>query len=151
MQNLWDALPDFARQKAYGRGKGSAQNAADELTQSQHWLDGALFGGRVEGLVDKRTSSLFDAGAVGGPNATQGMERKSVANPWNFILALEGSVCFAGTLAKRMSPSARSVSSFPFAFHPPTTMEHLTRKQQVARSGCHSGLLQPVLWKLSNC
>jgi CRISPR-associated protein Csx17 len=132
MQNLWDALPDFARQKAYGRGKGSAQNAADELTQSQHWLDGALFGGRVEGLVDKRTSSLFDAGAVGGPNATQGMERKSVANPWNFILALEGSVCFAGTLAKRMSPSARSVSSFPFQVRLSSTNNNGTSNKETA-------------------
>lgn len=132
MQNLWDALPDFAQQKERGRHKGQTHDADGESPQSRQWLVGALFGDRVEGLVDKRTSSLFDAGAVGGPNATQGMERKSLANPWNFILALEGSLCFAGALGKRMSVSAKSVSSFPFQVRLSTINNNETTNKETA-------------------
>lgn len=114
MQNLWDALPDFAEQRVATKHRGGTQHSEDPVWRSQGWLSGALLGTPAGSLVDERTSSLFDAGAVGGPNATQGMERKAAANPWNFILALEGSICFAGALAKRNLVSAKSVSSFPF-------------------------------------
>ena len=60
------------------------------------------------------TSSLFDSGAVGGPNAGQGFKRAAIANPWNFILALEGAIYFAGALSRRAPPEGASTPSFPF-------------------------------------
>jgi CRISPR-associated protein Csx17 len=65
-------------------------------------------------MAGDRTSSLFDSGAVGGPNAGQGFERAAIANPWNFILALEGAICFAGALSRRAAPESTSSPSFPF-------------------------------------
>jgi CRISPR-associated protein Csx17 len=111
MQNLWEVLPDFASQRSErtrltGRQKGD----------SEALLRSALFSGGVRDLASGRTSSLFDSGAVGGPNATQGFEREALTNPWNFILALEGTVCFAGAVAKRLSHFAGQAAGFPFQF-----------------------------------
>jgi CRISPR-associated protein Csx17 len=102
MKNLWDVLPDF-----------------DEQRSSKQKVDGAallvnsLFDLRCDGLLNGRTSALFDSGAVGGQNATQGMERSSLTNPWNFILGLEGALCMAGTVSKRLNAS-QSNAAFPF-------------------------------------
>src|SRR5207302_9647873 len=62
-----------------------------------------------------RTASLFDSGAVGGPNASVCLERESLLNPWNFILALEGCVCLAGAVVKRQQAARRAGPAFPFA------------------------------------
>ncbi len=99
MQNLWDCLPEFDGQRARTRPPRALQNA--------------LFGLPAKGFSD-RTASLFNSGAVGGPNATSGFEGDSVLNSWDFILALEGTLCFAGAVARKLS-SEREGSAFPFA------------------------------------
>ncbi len=132
MQNLWDVLPDFGEQKTSGTGEGKSQDGGGRLSQSRHWLIGSLCGSSVRGLIDKRTSSLFDAGAVGGPNATQGMERKAMLNPWNFILALEGSICFSGALTKRVSTAKRGSSSFPFQVRLSVSNDNRAAKKETA-------------------
>lgn len=116
MQNLWEVLPEFDRQRGKsGKAKSDNVSESSEKQLSLGLLRSALFGEAVRDLVEKRTSSLFDSGAVGGPNATQGMERESLTNPWNFILGLEGALLFAGTVAKRAG-SAITGTSFPFQF-----------------------------------
>jgi CRISPR-associated protein Csx17 len=107
MQNLWEVIPDFDERR---RGTISVSQKSTAL------LRAALFGSRVRDLAYKRTSSLFDSGAVGGPNATQDFERDALANPWNFILALEGTLCFAGAAAKRIGVSKSGTPTFPFQF-----------------------------------
>ena len=42
------------------------------------------------------------------------MERNSLANPWNVILTLEGSLAFAGSAAKRLGANRPSEAAFPF-------------------------------------
>lgn len=69
MQNLWEALPDFDAQRA------------TTVEASSDALRNALWGTPSKSLVPKRTSTLYDAGAVGGPNAGQGFERVSLGNP----------------------------------------------------------------------
>jgi CRISPR-associated protein Csx17 len=108
MQNLWEMLPEFNLQRAPSKGNGSHTASSGEL------LRHALFGFATSAMVVDRTSSLFDSGAVGGPNAGQGFERPSISNPWNFILALEGVICFAGALSRRAQPESSSTPSFPF-------------------------------------
>jgi CRISPR-associated protein Csx17 len=103
MQNLWDVLPEFDSQRKY-------PNQID----STALLRGSLFGSATTGLLSGRTSSLFDSGAVGGPNATQGMNREALTNPWNFILGMEGALCLAGAASRRMNAN-RSAGAFPFA------------------------------------
>ena len=116
MQNLWDTLPDFDIQRAQDKGIMNVGNQTDTHIRSRAWLEASLFATINTSLLGKRTASLFDSGAVGGPNATQGMEREAVLNPWNFILAIEGVICFAGALVKRSSIGEKGYSSFPFQF-----------------------------------
>lgn len=110
MQNLWDVLPDFDAQR---NAKGNQQRPSARET-SDPLLRSALFEDAGVRLTAKRTSSLYDSGGVGGPNATQGMERNSLANPWNIILALEGTIAFAGAATKRLGVSLRADAVFPF-------------------------------------
>jgi CRISPR-associated protein Csx17 len=100
MQNLWDCLPDFDGQRV--------------RLAALPDLDSVLFGTASRSLRQKRTASLFDSGAVGGPNASIGFERDSLLNPWSFVFALEGCICLAGAVVKRQQATRRS-SAFPFA------------------------------------
>jgi len=99
MQHLWEVLPEFQEQGSRG--------SALELLQN------ALFGTPVQGL-SQRSPALFSSGGVGGPNATQGFEGDSLLNSWDFILALEGALCFAGAVARKLG-AAEGVRSFPFS------------------------------------
>jgi len=110
MQNLWDVLPDFDEARDPQKG----QPGSSVADGSREQLADALFAIGTNRLVLNRTSSLYDSGAVGGPNATQGMERDSLSNPWNVILTLEGTVCFAGAAVKRLTTNSTSESAFPF-------------------------------------
>ncbi|WP_020476146.1 type I-G CRISPR-associated protein Cas8g1/Csx17 [Zavarzinella formosa] len=101
MQNLWECLPEF---------DGQRSRIADPPDVAS-----VLFGTASRSLRQKRTASLFDSGAVGGPNAGMGLERDSLLNPWNFVLALEGCVCLAGAVVKRQQVSQNTSASFPFA------------------------------------
>lgn len=108
MQNLWEMLPDFDQQRP--------PRSMPVAARSAELLRAALMGLPAQDLAFKRTSSLFDSGAVGGPNATQGFEREALANPWNVILGLEGTLLFAGAAVKRFGMQDRGMPSFPFQF-----------------------------------
>jgi CRISPR-associated protein Csx17 len=128
MQNLWEMLPEFDSQRAPGKQSFSCAARSEELIRH------ALFGSATNGMAGDRTSSLFDSGAVGGPNAGQGFERAAIANPWNFILALEGAICFAGSLSRRASPESTSSPSFPFQVQVSAVgAGSLVRKEQAGR------------------
>lgn len=101
MQNLWDSLPDF---------DGQRKNPAQPKPDVRH----ALFNESVGILTPKRTAALYDSGAVGGPNASQGFIRDALVNPWDFILALEGLLIFAGGMAKRLGSHSVEAPSFPY-------------------------------------
>lgn len=75
--------------------------------------DGRLSGERPPSLLQD-TVGQFNPGGIGGANATQGdFEAKSIINPWDFVLMVEGTLLFAGAVARRMgSNTAKAV--FPF-------------------------------------
>jgi CRISPR-associated protein Csx17 len=120
MQNLWDVLQDFDGQRESRRG----QSNHPTIVISRELLHDALFKVGTNRLIVKRTSSLYDSGAVGGPNATQGMERESLSNPWNVILALEGTIGFAGAASRRLAASAASDGAFPFQIAASVTVQN---------------------------
>lgn len=125
MQNLWDALPDFDFQR---------EGEAHVLTRSKEQLRSALFKSMCTELVSNRTSSLFDAGAVGGPNAGQGFERASIGNPWAFILCLEGALVFSGSVNRRQSAGDEARASFPFQVGvTQTTNRSIAEKESAGR------------------
>lgn len=88
------------------------------------WLQGALYGQPIKGLVSHAIGQ-FAPGNAGGPNATTGFDAASSMNPWDFILMLEGALLFAGAATRRLGGSDVSAPSYP-----------LTVKTTGAGSGC---------------
>lgn len=130
MQNVWDVFPEFDVQRVAKKVQTDAPTTKEVSTSL---LRHALFGIPTTHLVAKRTSSLFDGGAVGGPNAGHGFERDSVGNPWNFILAVEGAVCFASALCRRTGVRS-GYAAFPFQVQAsPNTAPSVVEKEQAGR------------------
>jgi CRISPR-associated protein Csx17 len=77
-------------------------------------LRGSLFGEAVEGLVVGSVGQ-YDPGRAGGYNQGPGIEHKEFpANPWDFILALEGTIVWASAVTVRCDVAgSRNVAS-PF-------------------------------------
>lgn len=126
MQNLFEMLPDFDCLRSSG--------SRSVLQESEALLRNTLFGHFTKALVPNRTSSLFDAGAVGGANATQGMTRDPLGNPWGFILALEGTLLFAGAVSRRMLPGGKARAAFPFQVRARSTgLDSLTQPEENGR------------------
>lgn len=78
---------------------------------SRNLLEAALFGDPTE-LVPGTTFGHNPDGA-GGPNFGMGFDGKSLSNPWEYILMVEGSMLFAGSIARRQSTSSDK-AIFPF-------------------------------------
>jgi CRISPR-associated protein Csx17 len=120
MQNLWEILPDFDVQRK--RPSGS----------SRALLENALYGAHTNALVANRTSSLYDAGACGGANSGQGFERISLANPWDFVLCIEGSFLFAGAISRRQTAGETSRAAFPFQVRLTATISDSSVEKETA-------------------
>lgn len=126
MQNLWEMLPEFAPQR-------TPKFAFDQET-SVFLLRSAMFAEPSHHLVAKRTSALFDGGAVGGQNAGQGFERESIGNPWGIILCFEGTLLLAGALVSRNDVSRHKNVSFPFLTKlTPIRLESTTEREIAGR------------------
>ena len=54
----------------------------------------------------------------GGPNATTGYEGYNPLNAWDVVLAMEGTLAFAGALTRRWGATSGSRAAFPFTFEP---------------------------------
>ena len=60
----------------------------------------------------------FAPGMAGGANASSGYYGNAHANPWDFVLALEGAVLFAGAATRRHQGAPETGASFPFTVRP---------------------------------
>ncbi len=76
-------------------------------------LQSCLFGGAVAGATDFVAGQFFPGGN-GGTNAGAGFSGKAIASTWEYVLAVEGVLLFAGTAARRLD-SATAGAAFPFA------------------------------------
>ncbi|MGE5541964.1 MAG: type I-U CRISPR-associated protein Csx17, partial [Bacillota bacterium] len=54
----------------------------------------------------------------GGPNSIRGFEGGSLINPWDYVLTLEGSLVFAGSVVWRLNTSSKGMAAFPFTVDP---------------------------------
>ena len=88
-------------------GSGGENNA-----KSKEWLESALFGNVVE--LDERSTTGHDPDGSGGPNSGMGFEGKSLSNPWGYVLMMEGTALFAGSLSKQLSANNTGKAVFPF-------------------------------------
>jgi CRISPR-associated protein Csx17 len=105
MQRLSDALPLSHTAKAAAAGC---------------WLRAALFAQTTPGLKDDAIGQL-SPGQVGGPNATSDFEAGSLMNPWDLVLALEGTLLFASAVTRRHAHDSTAAMSFPFTVRATTT------------------------------
>ncbi len=80
---------------------------------SEQWLEMSLFATCNAQLVESAIGQ-FAPGAVGGPNATQGMEGESRINPWDYVLMMEGTLLYGGAVTKRLGVDQSGKAAFPF-------------------------------------
>ena len=77
-------------------------------------LEAALFG------VDQRLDTTGSMGQLspgqGGVNATTGYEGYNPLNAWDVVLAMEGTMVFAGALTRRWGAMGNARAAFPFTF-----------------------------------
>jgi CRISPR-associated protein Csx17 len=81
------------------------------------WLEGALFGTPIPGLLSCAIGQ-FSPGAAGGPNASTGFGGGSIVNPWDFVLALEGALVLTAAATRRLESSLGGALSYPFTVRP---------------------------------
>lgn len=86
--------------------------------ESIGWLARSLFGEQTGRLVKDMAIGQFNPIATGGVNSQSGFESSSLANPWDYILMIEGAMCFASVSVKRMGEGAKGMASCPFTVHP---------------------------------
>jgi CRISPR-associated protein Csx17 len=95
----------------------TSPNAA-ATAQSTAFLDHALFSTPVKGLAVDKPIGQFNPSSSGGANASTGFDAKSIINPWDFILALEGTILFASAVLKRLEGTAPGQLAYPFCVQP---------------------------------
>ena len=85
----------------------------EEIKRSNTQIRAALFADQIATLENVAVGQFYPAGA-GGANADQGATGNSYVNPWDFIIALEGSLMLASATVRQLSAGARTKASFPF-------------------------------------
>ena len=88
----------------------------EKIRQSNTQIRAALFADEIATLESAAVGQYHPAGA-GGANASQGATGGSYVNPWDFILALEGSLMLASATVRQLATGARTKASFPFTVH----------------------------------
>ncbi len=88
----------------------------DATEDARVQLEGALFdlGQRLDA---SGSMGQFSPGQ-GGANATTGYEGYGALNRWDVVLAMEGTMVFAGALTRRWGATGDSRAAFPFTFDP---------------------------------
>ncbi|MFN8611737.1 MAG: type I-U CRISPR-associated protein Csx17 [Vulcanimicrobiota bacterium] len=76
----------------------------------------ALFDEPCNGLGGSAIGQ-FSPGSAGGPNTTSGFDGSPNVNPWDFVLALEGSLAFSAAATRRLSDDSQGFS-LPFTVDP---------------------------------
>ncbi|MDE0460284.1 MAG: type I-U CRISPR-associated protein Csx17 [Chromatiales bacterium] len=88
----------------------------DPIEDARIQIEGALFD-LGQRLGASGSMGQFSPGQ-GGANATTGYEGYGALNRWDVVLALEGTMVFAGALTRRWGATGDSRAAFPFTFDP---------------------------------
>ena len=81
---------------------------------SKTWLFSALWSEPVVGLLADRPIGQFFPGGAGGANATVGFSSRSLINPWDFVLMMEGALLFGSAATRRLQGGGSSEVTYPF-------------------------------------
>ena len=108
-----DGSRDFGVNFAEALTQLFAMDDGSPVDSETSLLDSALFGGGC--LRRSGTMGRFSPGQ-GGSNATTGYEGSNPLNPWDIVLAMEGTIVFAGALTRRWGEAGDGRAAFPFTF-----------------------------------
>jgi CRISPR-associated protein Csx17 len=89
------------------RRRGAEASPADKLRA-------AVFGEAVPGVYQDAAVGQFAPALAGGPNMDDSLSGESRVNAWNYVLALEGALLFAGAAVRRLDSQEHGKASFPF-------------------------------------
>lgn len=78
-------------------------------------LRSSLFGEPDFGLGRGKAVGQFLPGAAGGANSTTGPTGRALLNPWDFVLAMEGTLLFSASATRRFATISPTRASAPFA------------------------------------
>jgi CRISPR-associated protein Csx17 len=67
-------------------------------------------------LLDKSPVGQYNPGMAGGPNMTAGYDVDSLANPWDYVLLLEGTLLFSGNVVRGARAEESVGGAVPFFF-----------------------------------
>lgn len=85
------------------------------------WDDALLssvFAEPQSGTTGSQAPGHFSPEATGGPNAGSGFDGSVEMNPWDYLLALEGSLLFAASCAKKLESHGAGSLAYPFCVRP---------------------------------
>ena len=77
-------------------------------------LEAALLAQSAPDVALRVPVGQFAPGQAGGSNMTAGLDADARVNPWDFVLALEGSLLFAGAAVRRLEAAEYGSASYPF-------------------------------------
>lgn len=87
------------------------------VTRGRELLLDSLFDSSLATLTSGAAIGQFSARHAGGMNASTGFDADSLLNPWDYVLMLEGSLCFRSAVATRLQyHEGKGRVVFPFAF-----------------------------------
>jgi CRISPR-associated protein Csx17 len=95
---------------------GFAQQVVDVIINRRwdHALAAALHGTITSGVGNEQTPGHFSPEASGGPNSVSGFDGKTLLNPWDYILTLEGTLLFSAAAVRRLESRDGGALAFPF-------------------------------------
>jgi CRISPR-associated protein Csx17 len=97
--------------------KQIAEQIKQQVEESEQNLRAGLFAECPPILENAAVGQFQPSGAGGAPNASHTPKIDSsegMVNPWDFILALEGSLMLASATVRQLAAGARTKASFPF-------------------------------------
>jgi CRISPR-associated protein Csx17 len=100
--------------------KQIADQVKRQVSESEQNLKSCLFAECSPILENAAVGQFQPSGAGGAPNAAHTPKIDSsegMVNPWDFILALEGSLMLASATVRQLAAGARTKASFPFTVH----------------------------------
>lgn len=93
---------------------GPSRKRRSAEASSTDKLGAALFGDPTRGVYQDAAVGQFAPALAGGPNMGDGLASESRVNGWDYVLAMEGALFFAGAAVRRLDSVEHGKASFPF-------------------------------------
>jgi CRISPR-associated protein Csx17 len=110
-----DGRLDFSNNQMQRLTELLSTTADEPRGDSEALLESALFGAPVAGLFPGKAIGQFHPGATGGPSSTSSGIGRSLLNPWEYVLMLEGALLLRVTPARRVDAHTLPQAAAPFA------------------------------------